>query len=214
MIDADVMSCLYSPTHPSSVDVYFAYHRITHLEFIEFDCRLMYRLHAPLLPSDRSLNVPAPNTAPRAGVDGWRLMFEVGFADLPPSDEEWKPVDQTEWGLTTSDLDAIRIALFGAPPSTWDGVGNLDVVRLLMAAVGIPFGVATEEDDEDTDGQDPAEVGTILWELDHEQWIALNIRKVCGVPLERDASWKPRVPVIEYESESEEEEDDGDESDD
>lgn len=201
MIDADVMSRIYSPTKPSAVDVYFVYHHVTHYESVEFDCRLMYRIHDPVASDD--LAMPHPDEAPRIGFQGWRRAFELGLADLPPG-RKWKPVDQMHWGLKQEDIDKIHAALFDTEErSPLKGVSKVDTAKLLMAAVGVPFGVATTEDG--SDGQDPMRMATIQWELDHEDWIALNIRKVCGVPLKRDANYKSRSEMEDDEDEDEDE---------
>ncbi|KAH8100025.1 hypothetical protein BXZ70DRAFT_200352 [Cristinia sonorae] len=188
VIDADVMTRIYSPTKPSSVDVYWAYHHRTRWESVEFDCRLMYRVHDPVPSSD--LGLPRGGTAPRVGREGWKLFFELGLADLPPG-RRWKPIDQMEWGLKEADAKRIHEALFDteerSPLKTVDKVATM---RMLLAAAGIPFGVARTEDGDD--GQDPERIATVRWELDHDEWIALNIRKACGVSLQRDANYKPR----------------------
>ncbi|THH31713.1 hypothetical protein EUX98_g2487 [Antrodiella citrinella] len=205
VVEADVMTRIYSPTKPSAVDVYFAYHRVTHYESAEFDCRLMYRIHDPIPSTD--LAMPHPDIAPRPGFHGWRLVFEVGLADLPPG-PAWRPIDQTLWGLQEPELNRIHAALFDSERDLATGINKVDTLRLLMAAVGIPFSVARDE--EGQDGQDAPEIGKIEWELDHEEWIALNIRKVCGIPLERDAQYKPRSLDDEYYDDGGEDDDDDD----
>lgn len=38
--------------------------------------------------------------------------------------------------------------------------------------------------------EDDAQLGEIAWECFDEHWIGLNIRDVCGTPLDKDDSWK------------------------
>lgn len=204
------MTRIYSPTKPSAVDVYFTYHHITRSESVEFDCRLMYRIHDPV--SSKELDIPQPDIAPRPGYKDWKLVFELGLADLPPG-PKWRPVDQTLWGLKEAEVSQLHTALFDSEDrSPVKEIDKVDTIRLLMATVGIPLGVARHEDEDDR--QDPTEIATIQWEIDHYDWIALNIRKVCGVPLKKDAHYKPRSADEDDEWPDEDDEDEENDSDD
>lgn len=211
------MTRIYSPTKPSAVDIFFTYHHRTRHYSVEFDCRIMYRIHDPI--SSEDLALPSRGSAPRPGRGGWKLLFELGLADLPGP--KWRAVDQLQWGLRSEEVDKIRAALFGTgEESLAKDVDKVDTILLLMAAVGIPFGVArapsegSEGEGDEEDGQDPGGVATIHWELDQDHWIALNIRKVCGVPLPKDANYKPRSAYDEDDEYPDEDEDDEDEDDD
>ena len=111
-------------------------------------------------------------------------------ADSPPQ-RRWHPVVQTTWSLGAMQVGRVRAALFGAEDEAEcaaSAVDGVDTVRLMLAAVGIPYRVARAEDEEDA--QDARCARAIFWEWEDDDWIGLNVRRACGVPLRRDSAWK------------------------
>lgn len=66
-------------------------------------------------------------------------------------------------------------------------------MRLLLAAVGINLSIARKEEDEDEQIEGDSETN-IKWDLHHEDWIGVNLRKAYGVPLQKDADYRPPTP--------------------
>ncbi|PSR72953.1 hypothetical protein PHLCEN_2v11190 [Hermanssonia centrifuga] len=197
--EVDVHSRIYSPTRPAAVDVSFTYWHKTRWESVEFNCEVRYSIINPIKkkgPSNLSNSMRGSN-----------MLFKMALDSFPPG-RRWYPSYITGWGLTGPDVDAIHLALFGPVGFPGNVVDKVDTVRLLLAAVGIPFRVAREEGG--ADRQNPGRVGAVEWEWDYDDWIGFNIRKACGVPLQRDAGWRPKIiNGSEYEDEDEDDEDEG-----
>ena len=112
-------------------------------------------------------------------------------------------------GMRASHVNKVHAALFGRRGAVASAVDKVDTVRLMLASVGVPFGVARDEEDDDE--VNPDRLQSITWECFEEEWIGLNIREACGVPLEKDADWTP--PADEPPSDDEHEYDDEDDED-
>lgn len=151
---------------------------------VEFYCHAYFKISDPISSADPNHTKATPCS------QRWERLFEMGTycetADRPPQ-RKWHPIVQTKWNLVPFQVGRVRAALFGAEGPT-SAVDNVDTVRLLLAAVGIPYRVARTEGE--ADGQDPLCARAIFWEWEDDDWIGLNVRRVCGVPLLRDGAWR------------------------
>jgi len=121
----------------------------------------------------------------------------MALDDNPPG-RRWYAKTLREWGMRAAHADRVHAALFGQQSA----VDKVDAVRLLLASVGISFVAARDEDEEDA--QDLERNGSFTWECFESDWIGLNIRAACGVPLEKDGNWKPLADEDPYEDEDDE----------
>lgn len=113
-------------------------------------------------------------------------MFWMALDDDVPPGRHWQPKRVQTWGMGAADVNRLHRALFGrADRAPGAAVDKVDMVRLLLAAVGVPLGVAREEA-----ARDELSPGGFRWEGLHAQWIGMNIREACGVPLDGDAGWQ------------------------
>lgn len=131
-------------------------------------------------------------------------MFWMALEDNPPG-RRWYAKSLREWAMRASHVNRVHSALFGQRGRPATAVEKVGTVRLMLASVGIPFHVAREEDENDK--QNPDRDRDITWEWDEDEWIGLDIRDACGVPLEKDANWVPPADADPYEDK------DGDEDD-
>lgn len=187
----------------AAVDVYWTFHNQAGWSSVDFNSHLLFRF-VETMDVLKSGPHDFSGGRPRQGRNGWKPIFDMGLADIPPG-RRWRAVDELAWGLTVSDANKIHRTLFGKKTkSPGSQISKVDTIRLLFAAVTLPFNVAKSEDDKLSDCIDRR--ARIRWKLGNEDWVALNIRKSCGVPLKRDAKYKPKKSYVE------EEDDDDDDS--
>lgn len=103
----DVLSRIYSPTRPKSVDVYLEYHYRTRYSSVEFFCNVWYRANTKMTP-DLKTNIPR---GPRA-MNGFKSLVSLGLADVPPG-RRWRGIDEREWNLSAEQLEGLHGLLYG-----------------------------------------------------------------------------------------------------
>ncbi|GJE96588.1 hypothetical protein PsYK624_127870 [Phanerochaete sordida] len=199
---ATVFTRIYSPTRPAAVDVWLSYNHRSRYDYVEFTSSVLFRVVNPL--TDGALP-PTSDPLDRDGrvARGWTRAFSLSFDPFPPG-RSWYMRVQRKWELSAAHATQVHAALFGQR-GRFAGVHKVDALRLLLAGVGLPFAVARAEGDRDA--QNPGGHG-ITWKGLEEEWVGVNIRKACEVPLARDASWVP--PPDEEPSDDDMDDDDDD----
>lgn len=205
---ATIFTRIYSPTRPAAVDVWFHYHHRTRWESVEFTCSLLFRVTDPLTeaalpPTSDPLDYNGRITR------GWTRMFWMALDDSPPG-RHWYAKPLRKWDMRAAHVNRIYAALFGRSERLTSAIDKVDTIRLLLASVGITFYVAREEGESDV--QDPDGDRRFSWECFEDDWLGLNIRDACGVPLDKDATWEPPAdeePSEDEYGDSEDEYDDG-----
>jgi hypothetical protein len=102
--------------------------------------------------------------------------------------EQWRRIETKSFDIDESDANAFHEALFG------DGelsrkISKAMTFRLLLASVGIKFRVA-EKEEEKEDGY-PSQFYELSFTVSQEKaWMAVQIRRVCGVSLLRDKDFQ------------------------
>ncbi|KAI1797348.1 hypothetical protein LXA43DRAFT_1057129 [Ganoderma leucocontextum] len=180
-----------SPTRPATLDVFLHY---------PFPCniKILYRLHdpvpAPVLGAlPQSFNIRGVETHPQHRLDSWRLLFEMNISQVHKRTRRgMKDVERRMWGLTQADALRVHAALFGAADAA-DAVGAkvsvLDAMLLVLASVGFHMQLKQANADEGARFADEDRFGYWEgghWKLGKLEWIAGNLRTVCGVPLKGD----------------------------
>ncbi|KAJ6491659.1 hypothetical protein C8R47DRAFT_436296 [Mycena vitilis] len=200
---------IYSPSRPVYIDVHFLYHCRMRYNHLEWHFSLGYKIHnrpqgrgpAKELPAD--LNVKALKEDLGGGLanmhvnKGWRSIAWATWDDLGGRNFGQRRVEQRSCDLYDEGIADIHEALFGPLPAP-DGESDLarrkasvNAVRLLLAAVGIDYEIACEEDEDDAapsrEHQDSKQ-GHIPWMLCglSDDWMAREVRKACGFQLARD----------------------------
>ncbi|KAJ7155034.1 hypothetical protein C8R46DRAFT_1116869 [Mycena filopes] len=200
---AEVFSRIYSPTNPAAVDVYLEYHYRTRYESVEFYCNIYYRVDATV--ADAEVNFTTPD-GPRR-MHGFHSLLEMGLADMPPG-RRWRAIDERTFHISKSKAQTLHSMLFGdmsdvnsdedatsdsehnsesQPTALADKISVREMLRLLLASVGISFSVASDPDD--SDDEDEYTMGDLRWEglEGSEQWLGSKIRAVAGcAPMSRD----------------------------
>ncbi len=102
-----------------------------------------------------------------------------------------KDVERRTWGLTRTDALRVHDALFGTAAADAVGakVSVLDAVLLVLASVGFHMQLKQADAAEGAGSWDEDRFGYLEgphWKLGKLEWIAGNLRTVCGVPLKGD----------------------------
>ncbi|KAF8974288.1 hypothetical protein BDZ97DRAFT_1772827 [Flammula alnicola] len=191
---------IYSPTKPTYVDVHFDYHCRSRMNSIEWYYKLGFKIYTRLGVSDYH---PASLTRFERGSfesayssDGWRPIAYGFFDDMGEYGRHWKRVERSEFKLGHDDILDVYEALCGpledlpddADEATRDGRRRelVNIVRLLLGAVGIDYRIACTDD-----GRDDARRPYMLEGLS-DRWVARETRKACGFQLERDPEEEAR----------------------
>ncbi|KAG6913631.1 hypothetical protein DXG01_005489 [Tephrocybe rancida] len=181
---AGVLSRIYSAARPAAVDVYMRYHYRTRYESVEFFCNVYYRAHASVA---KELKSSVPQSKKK--LNGFKSLLEMGLKDLPPG-RRWRAIEERSFDIDQAQVVGLHHILFGSQAAKRQGVeeggekhlsekfGKADMLELMLAAVGVAFTTAREE--EDDDGYD---MGEMTWEglQGSERWLGRNIRRVCGI---------------------------------
>ncbi|KAK0459474.1 uncharacterized protein EV420DRAFT_1641683 [Desarmillaria tabescens] len=177
----DVLSRIYSPTRPKSVDVYLEYYYRTRYSSVEFFCNVWYRASTKMTP-DLKTNIPR---GPRA-MNGFRSLVSLGLEDVPPG-RRWRAIDESEWNLSPDQLRGLHALLYGTGSNgVAEKISHLALVRLLLGSVGFVLDIAEHDGEED----EQIQVAELRWEGTDKsaRWLGSNIRRVCGISaLEQDA---------------------------
>ncbi|KAF7362407.1 hypothetical protein MVEN_00587900 [Mycena venus] len=205
------LSRIYSPSRPTYVDVHFLYHCRMRYDHLEWHFSIGYKIHtrpkgrgpAKELPVD--LDVKALKDELGGGLanmhtnKGWRSIAWATWDNLGGSNFGQRRVEQRSCDLYDEGIVDLHEALFGPlPEAAADGKldlarrqASVNVVRLLLAAVGIDYEIACEDGEDDAPpGMDQKDIkqGHIEWMLcglsDH--WMAREVRRACGFQLQRD----------------------------
>lgn len=172
---AEVLSRIYSPTNPTAIDVYLTYHHRTRYESVEYSCSIYYRTHRPVTSEQLDLSTPEG----RRKMHGFRPLLQMGLVDTAPG-HRWRVVEEQKFDVSAAQARTLHRLLFGKAtkktPGLADKVGVRDMLRLLLASVGIAFHVA-ESGGNDRDRLIP---GDLEWDgiEGSESWLEQNIRRV------------------------------------
>ncbi|PBK77886.1 hypothetical protein ARMSODRAFT_946724 [Armillaria solidipes] len=176
----DVLSRIYSPTRPKSVDVYLEYHYRTRYSSVEFFCNVWYRANTKMTP-DLKTNIPR---GPRT-MNGFKSLVSLGLANIPPG-RRWRGIDEREWNLSAEQLDGLHGLLYGTgSDGIAEKISRVALVRLLLGSVGFVLDVAEHNGDKD----EQIQVADLRWEgTDNSaRWLGSNIRRICDISaLEQD----------------------------
>ncbi|KAJ6614237.1 hypothetical protein B0H10DRAFT_2436103 [Mycena sp. CBHHK59/15] len=182
---AEVLSRIYSPTNPAAVDVYIEYHHRTRYSSVEFFCNMYFRVHNPVAGAQLDLSTPEG----RRKMHRFRPLLQMGLADMPPG-PRWRAVNERTFSISASQARTLHRVLFGK--ASKKGLANKisvrEMLRLLLASVGIALYVATDPKDEGD--LDKVESGDMCWEgiEGSARWLGRNIRSVADcAPMKRDA---------------------------
>ena len=179
---------IFSPHRAAAVDIYWAYWDRPRSQSDEFHCRLFFRI---LENTDLTrASGDYPRGIPTYGSHGWKRIFEMRLADVPPG-PRWRPIWERHWALEAADVARIHDVLFGdASQYPANLIDKISTVHLFFAAVGLWFHVARSDSEDEQDKLE--EASSIHWTLsDNMDWFGLNIRKICGFQLARDANYMP-----------------------
>ncbi|KAJ7727939.1 hypothetical protein B0H16DRAFT_1428811 [Mycena metata] len=203
------ISRIYSPSRPVYVDVHLLYHCRMRYDHLEWHFSIGYKIHsrpqgrgpAKEIPAD--LDIKTLNDELGGGLanmhvnKGWRSIAWATWDDLGGTNFGQRRVEQRSFDLYDEGIIDLHEAFFGPLPEP-DGASDLArrqasvaVVRLLLAAVGIDYDIACEEDEDDAPpGRDQLQTkqGHIAWMLSglSDHWMAREVRKACGFQLARD----------------------------
>ncbi|KAJ7179543.1 hypothetical protein C8R46DRAFT_987320 [Mycena filopes] len=218
------ISRIYSPSRPAYVDVHLLYHCRMRYDHLEWHFSIGYKIHrrpqgrgpAKEMPAD--LDVKALEGELGGGLGnmhvnkGWRSIAWATWDDMGGRNIGQRRVEQRGFDLYDEGIVDLHEALLGPlPEPSGDGGSELarrrasvDVVRVLLAAVGIDYEMACEDDEDDAPpgwDQSRSKQGHIEWMLSglSDHWMAREVRKACGFQLARD-------PVEEAAGEKEREE--------
>ncbi|KAJ7670732.1 hypothetical protein DFH06DRAFT_1125025 [Mycena polygramma] len=161
---ADVLSRIYSPTNPAAVDVYIEYHHRTRYSSVEFICNIYYRAHNPL--SGVELDTREP--------EGTRKMH--GFRPLLLMAGK-----KRTFNISAAQVRTLHRVLFGKAsaknPTLANKIGARDMLRLLLASVGISLSLPTNaRGDRVERGQEMEWAGL----EDDGRWLGKNIRRLAA----------------------------------
>jgi hypothetical protein len=185
------------------------YHCRMRIDHLEWHFSLGYKIHtrpkargpAKEMPAD--LDVKALKDELGGGLanmhtnKGWRSIVWATWDDLGGRNYGQRRVEQRSCDLYDEGIVDLHEALFGPLPEPVGGSdlarrqASVNVVRLLLAAVGIDYEIACEEDEDDAPpGRDQQDIkqGHIEWMLCGltDNWMAREVRRACGFQLTRD----------------------------
>ncbi|KAJ7114164.1 hypothetical protein C8R43DRAFT_1078497 [Mycena crocata] len=199
------ISRIYSPSKPTYIDVHLLYHCRMRPSYLEWHFSIGYKIYTRPQGRGPAKEMPADLDIKKLKADfggglgnmhvnkGWRSIAWATWDDLGRNNFGQRRVEQHACDLYDEGIVDLHEALFGALPEAEAArrKASVNVVRLLLAAVGIDYEIAYEDDEEDvhpgTDQRD-TKLGHIEWMLcglsDH--WMAREVRRACGFQLTRD----------------------------
>lgn len=195
--NADIQVRIYSPATPKCVDVHIKYHCRSRWNSIEWSYSLGYRIYNRLSGDPTAFYIPSTNGSLSRwhSRGGWESICWGYFDDEDNYGPRWRRIEVAEMGLHEQGVLDVHEVLFGPiemPPS--DNAEAVlahrrklvTTVRLLLAALGIDYGVACT--DEETDERPYEYTLEGLSDL----WVARGIRAAYGFQLSRDAEAERR----------------------
>ncbi|KAJ7496656.1 hypothetical protein FB451DRAFT_1119558 [Mycena latifolia] len=199
------ISRIYSPSRPTYVDVRLLYHCRMRSSSLEWHFSIGYKIYTrpqglgPAKERPADLDIKKLKAEFGGGLanmhvnKGWRSIAWATWDDLGGRNYGQRRVEERSCDLYDEGIVDLHEALFGALPDAEKArrMASVNVVRLLLAAVGIDYEIACEEDEEDVPpGMDQKDTkqGHIEWMLcglsDH--WLGREVRRACGFQLARD----------------------------
>ncbi|KAG2123409.1 hypothetical protein DEU56DRAFT_49909 [Suillus clintonianus] len=187
---------IYSPTAPMYIDVHFQYYLRSRMTLVQWFYSLGYKIHhrpsttagdALVIKKELRKALP-PDVHTRKG---WQNLCWGNYDDSVTNyGKKWRAVERGKVELYEEGVLDIHEALFGEleKPAETDPEAMLMYrrslvrsIRLLLAAVGISYGVACTGDESD---EQPCR---LTLEGLHDRWVGRGIRNACGLRLARDA---------------------------
>ncbi|KAG0708401.1 hypothetical protein DFH29DRAFT_892363 [Suillus ampliporus] len=212
---------IYSPTAPMCIDVHFQSHYRSRGSEVEWFYSIGYKIQRRLpatagnvLLVKKDLCIVPPEVHTR---NGWQTLCWGYYYDSDGNyGKSWRCVELGKVELHEEAVLDVHEALFGdlEKPAESDSEAVLAHqrslvrgIRLLLAAVGIPYKVACTDDESDEESHGPILEGI------SGGWVGRGIRNACGLLLTRDAE-EERKGASERQEEVKGEDDDDDDDDD
>lgn len=188
---------IYSPTLPVYIDVHFQYRYRSDDDAIEWFYNLGFKVHKH--PRANDYNPPEIKKFEEGRFDGaytsngWRPVA-FGFYDVSGENRRrWRKIECASFQLTEEGVKEVYEALWGQQEEDLHDEEEdmdadmharrktlVDTVRVLLAAVGIGYDIAVDEEEEDQ----PSRAFALEGLNDH--WFARGVRAACGFQLEGD----------------------------
>ncbi|KAG1740172.1 uncharacterized protein EDB91DRAFT_1222975 [Suillus paluster] len=187
---------IYSPTTPMYINVHFQYYLRSRFSLVQWFYALGYKIQRR--PSATAADASLIKKELRRGMppevhtrNGWQTLCWGYYDDSDGSyGKDWRPVEVGKVELHEEGVLDAHEALLGdleKPVETNPEAmlayhrSLIRSIRLLLAAVGISYGVACVDDETDKRPR-----GLVLEGL-HDKWVGRGIRNACGLRLPRDA---------------------------
>jgi hypothetical protein len=212
---------IYSPTRPVYIDVHFQYHCRSRYDSVEWYFTLGFKIYNrhgtnDYRPSEIKKFENSRFDRTYSG-NGWRSIAYGFYDDCGDYAKTWVRVENAKFVMGEDDVKDIYEALWG----TLDDIQGDDddeadeaverrskmvnTVRVLMAAAGIGYFIAIDDDDERDDA------GTVfMLEGLCDRWFARGVRKACGFQLTIDAENEKKRCAEEVKGDDDEDDDDYD----
>jgi hypothetical protein len=173
---------VYSPTRPVYIDIRFNYDRRPRRYSIEWDYSLDFKIYSRPGTNDYESKAYYGNV--------WRSIASGTYDNCGRSRKKWVKVEDANLDLEEDDVKDVYEALWGPLDVIQEDDESkqemdrrrkmVNTVRVLLAAVGIGYAIAIDDDE-----QDDAENIFILEGLS-DKWFARGVRKACGFQLTKD----------------------------
>lgn len=183
---------IYSPTSPTYVDVHFQYHYHALDDSVEWHYSIGFKIYDR--PGVNDYRCPEVKHFERGLFDrghdsnGWRPIAYGFYDNCEDYGRNWRRIENAKFLLEHKDAKDIYNVFWG--PLEEDGEDEdaeserrknmVDTIRVLLAAVGIEYDIAVDEDDRDSSG------GAFMLEGLNDRWFARGVRRACGFQLTRD----------------------------
>lgn len=184
---------------PIYVDVHFQYRYRPHDDAIEWFYSLGFKVHKH--PSTNDYNPPELKKFEDGRFDGaytshgWRPIAYGFYDDCGEDCRKWRKVECADFQLTGDGVKEAYEALWGplkevpnddeededVEADIWTRRKTMvDTVRVLLAAVGIGYDIAVDDEEEDQPSCEFTLEGL------NDRWFAKGVRAACGLQLEND----------------------------
>lgn len=142
--------------------MFLTYHHRTRYSSVEFHCEVYYRVHDVLTGSELDVREPE---GPRK-MYGFRPLLNIGLG-----------ANKRTFNISASQARTLHRVLFGNNLGLANKVGVREMMRLLLASVGIALAMGTNPKNDKIETQEIGWEG--LEDLD-ARWLGQNIRRVAG----------------------------------
>ncbi|KAG2123410.1 hypothetical protein DEU56DRAFT_893685 [Suillus clintonianus] len=187
---------IYSPSTPMYIDVHFKYHCRARMSEIEWFYSLGYKIQrrppataGDVCTIDKGLGQGGPQDVHTH--NGWQSICWGYYDDSNGNyGRKWRRVEIAKMELYEEGVMDVHETLFGdlEKPAPTDPEAMLAYrrslvrsIRLLLAAVGLSYGVACTDDESDV------EPNQLMLEGLSDRWVGRGIRNACGLRLAGDA---------------------------